>query len=160
MRVSFTGHRPDKIKSPAKVKQQLKKALLSQLGDLNAHTYVVGGCPGFDTLALEVLLESKVDKKNILLAVPFRGFEKYAGFKHPKENQAAYEFNYTCGVEIKEVGGRDGSFGQKCFNRNIYLVDNCDIIFTNWDSSNGGTANTVKLAIKKNIPVVNIMEKS
>lgn len=158
MKVSFTGHRPDKIQSPQKLKDKLLKALLAQLGDLNAHTYVVGGCPGFDTIALELLLEQKVPKEQILLAVPFRGFEKFAGFRHEKENLATYHFNYTCGVSVKEVGGSTGSFGQKCNIRNAYLVDNCEVMFTNWDGSNGGTANTVKMAKKKKVVIHNIVE--
>lgn len=155
MKVSFTGHRPDKIKSPQKVKASLIDALQKELGDLTAHSYIVGGAPGFDTLALEALL-TLVPKEQIELAVPFRGFEKFAGFKHPEENMATYELNYTCGVEIKEVGGSTGSFGQKCFKRNIYMVDNAEIIFTNWDGSSGGTANTIKLAKRKGIKIVNV----
>ena len=158
MRITFTGHRPDKISNEEEDKLALKKALIAQLGDLNSHTYVVGGCPGFDTIALKVLLEAGVEKSKIILAVPFRGFEKYAGFKHPKENQESYDLNYSCGVKVQEVGGRDGSFGQKCFTRNIFLVDNADMIFTNWDGSKGGTANTVKLAERKKMTIINVRE--
>lgn len=156
MKVSFTGHRPDKISDPSKDKELLKEVLVKQLGNIHDHSYVVGGCPGFDTIALEALLELGVAKDKITLAVPFRGFEKYAGFKHPKENQASYDLNYNCGVKVLEVGGRDGSFGQKCFKRNIYMVDNSEIVFTNWDGTKGGTANTVKLAEKKKLPIINI----
>lgn len=159
-KVTFTGHRPDKISDTLKEMATLKDALIKHLGDdLSIHTYIVGGCPGFDTIALKVLLSCNVPKSQIILAVPFRGFEKYAGFKHPKENQESYDLNYSCGVKILEVGGKTGTFGQKCFIRNIYMVDNSNIIFTNWDGSTGGTANTVKLAIKKKMPIVNIGEK-
>jgi predicted Rossmann fold nucleotide-binding protein DprA/Smf involved in DNA uptake len=159
MKVTFTGHRPDKTKDPKTIKNRLLKCLLSKLGKLEDHHYVLGGAPGFDTIALEVLLENNVPKENITIAVPFRGFEKMAGFKHPKENMEAYTLNYTCGVLVKEVGGKEGTFAKKCFTRNIYLVQNGDIIFTNWDGSTGGTANTVKLATKKGIPIVNVGDK-
>lgn len=158
MKVTFTGHRPDKTKDPKAAKAKLLEALKEKLGNLHDHTYVVGGAPGFDTLALEVLLEQKVPKNQIIIAVPFRGFEKMAGYKHPKENMATYELNYTCGVSVKEVGGRDGNFAKKCFTRNMFLVDNSEIIFTNWDGSTGGTANTVKLAQRKGLPIVNVEE--
>lgn len=158
MKVTFTGHRPDKSKDPKSIKTKLLKALIDRLGNLNDHSYVVGGAPGFDTFALEVLLENNVPKCQITLAVPFRGFEKMAGFKHPKENMETYTFNYTCGVAVKEVGGRDGNFAKKCLTRNAYLVENGDIIFTNWDGSTGGTANTVKLATRKGIPIINVEE--
>jgi hypothetical protein len=160
MKVTFTGHRPDKTKDPKTAKERLLKALQGRLGDLKDHTYVVGGAPGFDTLALEVLLENNVPKNQITLAVPFRGFEKMAGFKHPKENLATYTFNYTCGVPVKEVGGRDGNFAKKCFTRNMYLVENSEILFTNWDGSTGGTANTVKLAQRKGMPIINVEQES
>lgn len=160
MKVTFTGHRPEKTQNTKAIKARILKALTARLGNLNEHTYVVGGCPGFDTLALQVLLENNVPKTQITLAVPFRGFEKMAGFKHPKENLETYTFNYTCGVPVKEVGGIDGNFAKKCLTRNAFLVDNGDIIFTNWDGSTGGTANTVKLANKKGIPIVNVEDSA
>lgn len=156
MKVSFTGHRPDKLKDPDKEKKLLEKKLKASLGDLTQHQYVVGGAPGFDTLALELLLSLGIQKENITIAVPFRGFEKFAGYNHQTENTRVYQFNNTCGVKVIEVGGADGSYAQKCFKRNQYLVDEAEIIFTNWNGSTGGTANTLKLAKKKGIEIVNI----
>ncbi len=159
MKVTFTGHRPDKIQDPVATKDKLLKCLKKTLNNLNDHTYIVGGCPGFDTIALELLLEEKVPKEQILIAVPFKGFEKYAGRSHVKENSHAQKLNYSCGVQYKEVGEKTGSYGQKCFRRNLYMIQNSEIVFTNWDGTSGGTANTVKLAINKKIPVININEE-
>ena len=159
MVVSFTGHRPDKINNVEEEKKLLLKTLKSILGeDLNLHSYIVGGCPGFDTVALELLLQENVDRSKILLAVPFRGFELYAGKTHEKENQRVLSLNYTCGVPFKEVGGREGSFGQKTFKRNMFMVDNSEMVVTNHDGSNGGTANTVKYALKTGKRVVNVKD--
>lgn len=159
MKVTFTGHRPDKINNEQDVFDKLEKSLIKELGaDLSLHEFYVGGAPGFDTIALRVLLSHNVPKDRIILSVPFKGFEKYAGKSHPKENQASFDLNYSSGVIVKEVGGKEGSFGQKCFKRNMFMVDNSEILFTNWDGTSGGTANTVKLAQRKNIKIVNVMD--
>lgn len=157
--VTFTGHRPNKIKDRELEKELLKYMLFRELyEEPSEYKYIVGGCPGFDTIALEVLLELDIPKENIEIAVPFIGFEKYAGDdgSQGQENYETMKFNKSCEVNMIEVGGREGTFGTKCYKRNQYMVENSDIIFTDWNGSNGGTHNTIKLAEKKGIDIVNI----
>lgn len=154
---TFTGHRPHLIKDYDKEKELLKGLLL--LNSAVSDEFVTGGCPGFDTIALESLLELGVNLNNITIAVPFIGFEKYAGRQHEEENSRTREFNKSCGVKMIEVGG-EGTFAVKCYRRNQYLVDQANAgIFTNWNGiPKGGTANTIKLAQKKQLPIFNIWE--
>lgn len=154
MVISFTGHRPEKIKDFDSLRLKLKQELENKLLNNSNLTFVVGGAPGFDTLALEVLLELN-QKEKITLAVPFKGFEKYSS-KNDSQNLHAFNLNYSCGVKVLEVGGKDGSFGQKCYQRNRYLVEQADFIFAYHDGSKSGTGHTVTLAKLKKIPVVNL----
>lgn len=154
MVISFTGHRPEKIKDLSSLRNKLKQELEKKLLEIENLTFVVGGAPGFDTLALEVLLELN-QKDNITLAVPFRGFEKYSS-KNDAQNSHALKLNYSCGVKVIEVGGTEGSFGQKCYQRNRYLVEKADFIFAYHDGSKSGTGHTVTLAKLKKIPVINL----
>src|SRR6185437_13798812 len=160
--VTFTGHRPDKMsaKKTVTVTLALDKAL--DRVELDAYTtnkqirYIVGGCPGFDTLVLESLFRRKTNKAHIELAVPFIGFEKYAGKTHPDENRAAMKLNQSCGVRVVEAGGKQGSFAQQCNARNAYMVKRADFMICYWDGTSGGTCNTVRMAEKKPIPIDNL----
>ena len=154
--VTFTGHRPDKITNRDSQKSLLLE-LLSKL-DLSSTLFRVGGCPGFDTIALESLIELGVPLNQITLMVPFKGFEKYAGHSHTAENSRVLKYNADLvdqGLTLIECGGY-GTFGQKCYSRNQSLVDCADIIFTNWDGTPGGTANTIKLAKQAKLSIINI----
>ena len=42
------------------------------------------------------------------------------------------------------------------FKRNMYMVDNCDILVAYLKSDSGGTFNTVKYAEKKGVKIVRI----
>ena len=108
---------------------------------------------------LEVLIENNVPYSHICLFVPFPNFEKYAT-RNNDENIRANNLNLKViseGCQFNVSGGNSGTFGQKCYRRNIALCENADVLFTNLSSNKGGTANTVNLA--KNhfkIPVINI----
>jgi hypothetical protein len=160
MIITFTGHRPDKILDVKECSQKLLVCMERMGVDFQNDFFKVGGCPGFDTIALKLLVFKNVPIKNIEILVPFEGFEKYAT-RDPLINQMVYEFNCKLkkeGYVLKSVGGI-GSFGQKCFRRNEKLVNGSSIIFTNWDGSAGGTANTVKLAKDLGLTIVNILKK-
>lgn len=154
MKISFTGHRPEKIKDLEALRLKLKAQLEDCLKTDPTSEFFVGGAPGFDTLALEVLL-TLVPKEKITLAVPFRGFEKYSS-KNDIQNQHAFKLNYSCGVKVLEVGGSEGSFGQKCYRRNHYLVQEAELLIAFHDGSKSGTGHTVTLAKLKHIPIINL----
>jgi len=43
--------------------------------------------------------------------------------------------------------------------RNIWMVDNCDLVLALWDGSDGGTGNCIKYANKIGKPIVNLWDK-
>lgn len=157
MIITFTGHRPDRSKETDY--DNLSYALIGFAAQrdlwLNKQSYIVGGAPGFDTTALQVLLDKKVPKSQILVAVPVKGFEVYSHKDHPEEGERAYRLNRTPGITMIEVGG-EGTFGQKCWRRNEYMVKKSQAVFTNYQGGPGGTKNTIELAQLKGIPVIYI----
>ena len=157
MIITFTGHRPDKVREndPQNLICAMEEFAEYRELDLLKQSYITGGCPGFDTIALEILLNMKVPKSQILVAVPVKGFEVYSAKDFPAEGQKAFRLNRTPGVTMTEVGG-EGTFGQKCWRRNEYMVKKSHAIFTNYRGGRGGTKNTLDLALLKGIPVIYI----
>jgi hypothetical protein len=104
MVVTFTGHRPNKIQDPYLDQSLLIRAFTINNIDFKSDKFKVGGCPGFDTLALDLLIKGGVPLEHIELYVPFIGFEKYAGKDHQEENDRTLKFNKNLvnkGLKIK-----------------------------------------------------------
>ena len=159
MIITFTGHRPEKIISLDDEFKRLREVMILNGVDFGRDTFKVGGCPGFDTIALEILMAEYVPFDHIKLLVPFVGFEKYTGRSHQEENMRVFAYNKKVvaeGIELIECGGNSGTFGQKCYKRNQALCDGSDVIYTNWNQSRGGTANTCNIAKVMGLKVINI----
>lgn len=152
--VSFTGHRPHKLGDPALLRSNLQRVLGIILKENPDTQFIVGGAPGFDTIALEVLL-TMTALENIVVAVPFIGFEKYAG-KDEAWNERARKLNQESGVRQLSVGGNWGTFAEKCNRRNEFLVNNATEMVAYCDGSPSGTRNTVNMAKYKNMKVTNL----
>src|SRR5208282_6026816 len=97
--ITFTGHRPDKIRfenvEKSLLAEKLTQYIIHKGCNVSDFKYIVGGCPGFDTIALQVLLGLEVPKDNICIALPYEGFEKLAT-NNPVVNERVREFNMQC----------------------------------------------------------------
>jgi len=160
--VTFTGHRPNHSGNHQDDLRKLEERMVQEGVNFEEDYFKVGGAPGFDSVALELLLNLKVDSKRVIVMVPFLGFERYATRDESINSVATRLISRARerDIEIREIcNGYGLSYGQKCYKRNQALVDKSDIIFTNWNGApKGGTFNTVTLAKRFGLTVVNITE--
>lgn len=147
MIMMFTGHR-NSVRN-AELDQVGLKNCISSLCP-NKYEFVIGGCPGYDTLVLSTLIDLGVSYNAITLYVPFVGFEKYADRNDIEGTRTAQILN----LRVKQIPvERKASFAQMCYARNKTMVDMADVCITNLFQGSGGTYNTVQMALKKGMPV-------
>ncbi len=151
MRVAFTGHRPEKTGGfdPSNpVRTKIRAALSILLTDMQsggALTAMSGMALGFDQDAAQVCIELSIP---FTAAVPFHGQEKV----WPLQSRKHYEMllNKAANVHVVCEGGYAAFKMQK---RNIWMIENSDLLIACWNGSPGGTANAVHYAEKTNKPV-------
>ncbi len=161
--IAFTGHRPERIKSPEDVEASLRKVLFGLMADSQGHlsdewNFIAGGAPGFDTLACTLLLKWGIERKRITVIVPFQGFEKYAT-KDQLAIRRAESMNYILLRDSIQYLNKPGSFGVQCNLRNQAMVDKATHLISYWDGiPKGGTYNTIQMARRAGIKVINLFE--
>ena len=159
--VCFTGHKPNKLfgyditnQAYLPIRANIRAKLLELL-QKDAEMTAISGCAlGIDTIAIEVCEELIQQGYNIkiLLACPCKNQGKLWSTKDKLKLDnfiAKYphifisdEYTMTCMQE-----------------RNIYMVNNSDVVIAVWDGTNGGTANCVRYVQKKGKPIVRINPK-
>ena len=150
----FTGHRNIPAEDGENVKTKLKEQILALLEEGN-RTFLVGGAMGFDMLAAEALvdLREKEGKEFRLVSVlPFPDWregwpaEEYAREEAILKNCDEFSFS-----------------GEKC-DRKLYLdrdrkmVDASSVCVAWCSRRSGGTAYTVRYALKQGVQVVNLAD--
>lgn len=165
--VSFTGHRPDKLfgtyhLNNPKAKQlasELMKVIEKLIVECNATHFITGGALGTDQIAFICVDNLKKKHPHIqnILAIPFKNQEKvwkdetdvkrYNKIKE-RADQVIYvdeipHYNADKSVEIGEYSAK------KMQLRNIYMVDQSQIVVAVFDGTKGGTKNCVNYAKKK-----------
>lgn len=163
MVIGFTGHRPERIVSIAELENIIRKVLHSLVfvpgGELDTSVrFVIGGAPGFDTLVAETLWSWAINPEQIDIIIPFIGFERYST-KHLGMLSRAESINNSLLSDRVHTPHSDGSFGVKCNLRNQEIINRSDKLIAYWDGSKkGGTYNTIQMAIRKGIPVLNLYD--
>ena len=150
----FTGHRDIPAEKGENVKTKLKEQILVLLEE-GISTFLVGGALGFDMLAAEVLvdLREREGKKFRLVSVlPFPDWRE--GW--PAEEYAREE-------AILKNCDEFSLSGEKC-DRKLYLdrdrkmVDASSVCVAWCSRRSGGTAYTVRYALKQGVQVVNLAD--
>ena len=85
-------------------------------------------------------------------AVPFEGQEN----KWPPAAQQEYRNLLLC-CATRTVVFPGGYCAYAMQLRNEWMVDRCNQLMAMWDGSPGGTANCIKYANKRGVPVVNLI---
>jgi len=151
-RCCFTGHRPEKLSAIEKeVKEKLKKAIKQAIED-GFTEFISGMAYGVDMWAAEIVLEEKENNKDIKLICtpPYDGFEKYM-----KYDEKECYINIMKKADI--VKFVCDHYSPYCFQlRNCYMVDNSARVIAAYNGSKGGTQNTVKYAVYKDVEIINI----
>lgn len=150
MKVSVTGHRPNKLYGYDLNNihyQKMKDWMKYFLKSVDCHEAISGMALGVDQLFALAVLELKEDGYNIKLhcAIPCRNHSS----KWPQESQRLYQSMIDRADEVRLV--TDDAYRPEYMQlRNEYMVNLADEVIAIWDGSKGGTGNCVSYAIKKN----------
>ena len=164
MKIAITGHRPNKLGNDYDLVSPLilsiKKYIVNYIKGGVLHnelmgvtltpTLITGMALGIDTLFAEIAIENNMP---FIAAIPC----KNQWSMWPNKSVERYNrilSNPLCTI----VNVSDKPYDSVCMqNRNVYMVNNCDILIAVWDGTSGGTANCVKYAksINKDIIYIN-----
>lgn len=156
IKVAGTGHRPNKLWgydiSQPKYKELLN--LIKEQLKLCKADYVISGMAlGFDTILALAVLELKAEGLNIKLEAALPCSNQDALW--PAESKKQYSSILSRADIVTHVSF--GSFTPHCMGlRNIYMIDNADIILAYWDGSTGGTSHAVNQAKRKRKLIINL----
>ena len=172
LRISFTGHRPNKLggyqwgnKIQKKVSKEIEKNILEIIKKTKEKEIVFysGGAIGVDQIAFEIVdglfLDENITIKNNM-AIPFKDQdrlwrindkERYKSQKERADNVIYVDTEKGYKVSGTEEGKYDVRKMQK---RNEYMVDNSDILIAVFDGSKSGTKNCIDYAKKNNKEII------
>lgn len=154
--IFVSGHRPPKIGgydplSPLRkaVRTAIRDKILSAQRIYGDITLIVGGALGVDQDAAYECRKFEVPYK---LFAPCWGQET----KWPEESQYAYRLMKSKAIEVRYT--HEGTYpGAWCMQRrNEEMVDAANYGLVVWDGSEGGTANCVRYAESKGVPMARI----
>ncbi len=150
----FTGHRNIPKDQISLLKTQVRNSMeiLIQKGYRN---FCSGGALGFDTLAAQLVLESKQYYNNIHLSMilPCKEQDKYW-------TSSQKELYFDILKEADQIIYTSDNYYKGCMcYRNRFLVDSSSCVIAYLESNAGGTKYTVNYAEKKGIPVFFIGNK-
>ena len=159
MRISVTGHRPNKLygynifsREWMSLKEEFKKLLV----DNHCTEAITGMALGVDTVFALAVLDLQDEGYNVKLhcAIPCRNHS----CKWNRESVELYDNILKRADVVKLV--TDAEYEPWMMQvRNEYMVDLADKIIAVWDGSNGGTANCVRYAEKKGKDIIRIVPR-
>ncbi len=147
----FSGHRdiPDEIMFDVTSRTQ---AAIREHYAMGVRTFKAGGALGFDTIAALLVLNLKSELPDIRLELELISPDQAKGWS---EHQVKL-FN-SIAERADSVRYASASYSTPAiFARNRALVDGSDHIICYLQKSGGGTAYTVKYAVKKGLSITNI----
>ncbi|MBQ8825842.1 MAG: DUF1273 family protein [Oscillospiraceae bacterium] len=153
--VCFTGHRI--IKITGRIREKLRNTLIEMIEN-GAEDFYAGGAVGWDMLCEQTVLRLRRDYPHIRLHIvmPCPAEEQSAAWS--EEDKFAYS-EILVEADSREMVAK--SYIQGCMKkRNQRLVDlaDCCVCWHNESISMCGTAQTVRMAHIKGIPVFNLYE--
>ncbi len=157
-KICFSGHRPNKLlwgyDENATSCERFKIFMYEKLeyAILKGYTYFISGMAlGIDMICAEIVLNLKKKYPYIVLecAIPCLNQSQcwtYASKKRYKK--ILLKADYVNFISKNR-------YSKSCMlNRNLYMVQNCDIVIAVWNGTKSGTANTINLAKKHGKKVI------
>lgn len=141
MRLSITGHRPEKIPDEQAVKEWLGVCLYNAVSEC----VYVGMASGVDLWTGLAAID---------LGIPVIACKPWAGHKPRIADAEAYEAVIEHAREVVNVHPSETYPGPWVYQkRNEYMVDRTDRLLAVWDYSSGGTCNCINYAIAVQTPI-------
>ena len=153
----FTGHRPkglpfgynEKDSRCKKLKKMLKKLIVHKIQEENTTAFLSGMALGTDMFAAEIILELKRKFRDITLIAVLPCRTQAARWN--KEAIARYEHILA---KCDKVIVLQEEYTPSCMHkRNLYMVEHSDGAIAVWSGTEGGTANTIRFATDRHLPV-------
>ena len=155
--ICFTGHR--KISHDIQnLKAALSDSLEKYITDKGITDFYCGGAVGFDMLAEQTVseLREKYPEIKLHLVLPCPYEDQTAKWDERQKEDFSKIMNAADTIEYTSDTHYKGCMKK----RNEKLVEYADCCFCYWDGRYiSGTAQTVRLAEKKGIPIINIFKK-
>lgn len=168
MIVCFSGHRNIygynyNDRRYVRLMNKLDEYLLKEGFYKDGNKFISGGAIGFDTLVYKMIhIQKKNHNIKNILAIPFFNQSK----KWKNEDKQVYEqmkifADETIFVDaLEEYRIKTVPIGMyhpaKMQKRNMFMVDNSDVVISCWNGSKSGTFNCIKYAKKKGKKIINI----
>lgn len=152
--VCFSGHREIPLEERESLIQRLENEV-NKLINRGFYIFVTGGALGFDTIAAQVVLSSKIKHPHIrlILALPCRTQTKYWC-----DDDVKIYNDIIC--QSDQVIYASEAYNRGCmFKRNRLMVDLSSVCICYQREKTGGTAYTVKYASNQGVNIINIAEK-
>lgn len=139
-----TGHREGKYDS--QFEQRLEKAFL----DSKPAAYIQGLASGFDLVSASIAID---------LGIPVVSAKPWTTHTPRVSDRSLYEYVVKYSEETFVVTESDHYPGPWVYQvRNVWMVDEANLIVAYWNGKPGGTANCIKYANKQDKKVRNIYE--
>ena len=159
----FTGHREfscDDTEFESSLKDSLIKLLTEYVEKRGVTEFYAGGASGFDNFAASCVLQVKGPHPEIKLIEVLPFDRSNMSMKWSAKDRSLLLYLCRKADEVVEKAGSkhfDGCYRQ----RNQYMVDHADYCIAYYDEKNkskSGTGQTVRMALKKGIPVENVFQ--
>jgi len=152
MIIAGTGHRPDKLGGYTEANfDRLVTIAEKWLKGLKASKVISGMALGWDQALAQAAINLEIP---LIAAIPFTDQAKVWSDKSKAYNQ----YLLDKAQEVVNVSGMDDYSVEYMQKRNIWMVDNCDILLAMFDGSSGGTKNCIQYAESQNKRMVNAYE--
>jgi len=138
-KITFTGHRPGKLRDISAVKSKIRQFLSAQLRAHPDLLVISGGALGVDQIAAEVCVELGIPFVFILpFPVPI--------FTARWNSSARVHLRYLISHAVQTFVVQSTFSMSGYQRRNEVMVRHCDLLCAVWNGFSGGTANTVRYA--------------
>ena len=149
--IAATGHRPPKLGGYSTPNLALERAALSAIVALQPDRVISGMALGWDQ---EIALAAMQYEIPVIAAVPFREQPQ----RWPSSSQVRY-YSILRRCEHVEYVSTNAEPLKAMQLRNIWMVDNAQLMAALWNGSAGGTANCIRYAQRQHVPIRNFWEK-
>ena len=148
----FTGHRSVPEELSGRLREKLRERIAYLHEQKKIGTFYAGGCVGFDTLAAQETLEYRAAHPDVrlVIVVPYRN--QSAGWTD--DDRREYERIKASATEV--VCLAEHYFRGCTHQRNRYMVQRSSVCVCYLTKEKGGTASTVKYALRNGLFVRNL----